>query len=68
MNLIYRIKPPCTKCPYTLGLVHTVTNPCPRCKANGYKTFERFKREGSGSDTDDKKEDLPIGSQSYFRG
>ena len=49
MNLIYKIKPPCPKCPYTLGLVHTATNPCPQCNANGYKTYERFKRERSGN-------------------
>lgn len=46
-KLIYQIKPPCHKCPYTLGLVHTVKNPCPECKANGYQTFERFKRIAS---------------------
>lgn len=46
-KLVYQIKPPCPKCPYTLGLVHTVKNPCPECKANGYQTFERFKRIAS---------------------
>ena len=28
-ELIYRIKPSYTKCPYTLGLVRTLVNPCP---------------------------------------
>lgn len=23
---------PCVKCPYKLGLVHTVVNPCPQCR------------------------------------
>ncbi len=41
-KLFYHVKPPCSKCPYTLGMVHTVTNPCPQCKINGYKTFEIF--------------------------
>lgn len=44
-KLIDRLKPPCPKCPYKLGLVKTVVNPCPRCKDNGYQSFERFQRE-----------------------
>lgn len=42
-KLLYRIKPPCTGCPYKLGQVHTVVNPCPECKLNGYQTYEWFK-------------------------
>lgn len=34
--------PPCPQCPYKLGLVHTLVNPCPQCKKNDYQTFERF--------------------------
>ena len=44
-NLSYRIKPPCPRCPYTLGLVHTFVNPCPTCRENGPQTFERLQRE-----------------------
>lgn len=33
---------PCAKCPYTLGLIRTLTNPCPQCKQNGYESYERF--------------------------
>ena len=44
-KLIYHVKPPCHKCPYTLGLVHTFTNPCPECKENDYRMYERFLRE-----------------------
>lgn len=57
MKLIYQMKPPCPKCPYTLGILHTVSNPCPQCKANGYQSFERFKREqpASGSVLKNKK-------------
>lgn len=44
---LYKVKPPCFRCPYKLGLVHTVVNPCPQCKENGYKTYEQFKKEPS---------------------
>lgn len=40
-----RKKPPCPKCPYTLGQVHTFANPCPECKEYGYQMYERFLRE-----------------------
>jgi hypothetical protein len=56
MKLIYRIKPPCAKCPYTLGLVRAVTNPCPQCKANSYQSFERFQRERPGNGSIPKNE------------
>jgi len=39
-KLIYLIKPPCGKCPYKLGQVQSVNNPCPTCKLNDYKTYE----------------------------
>ena len=49
-------KKPCSKCPYALGLVHTVTNPCPKCaisRMNGFKSsyqetvqFPKRKNEG----------------------
>ncbi len=45
MKLIYHIKPPCPKCPYTLGQIRTVANPCPQCKGNGYKSFEQFRKQ-----------------------
>ena len=51
-KLIYQIKPPCPKCPYTLGLVRTVKDPCSECKANGYQSFERFKRIAPGKTVD----------------
>lgn len=43
-DILYRIKPPCDKCPYKLGLVHTVVNPCPQCKESNYKTYEQFQK------------------------
>ena len=47
-DLFHQIKPPCDKCPYKLGLVQTLTNPCPQCKENGYQTFERLQQQASG--------------------
>ena len=47
-KLIHHMNPPCAKCPYKLGLVHTVVNPCPQCKEDGYQTFERFQKQASG--------------------
>ena len=44
-KLLQQFKPPCNQCPYKLGLVQTVINPCPQCKVNGYKTYEQFKKE-----------------------
>ena len=47
---IRRMTPPCAKCPYKLGRVQTVVNPCPQCRENGYRTFERFQRERTVGD------------------
>lgn len=44
-NFIDKVKPPCNKCPYTLGLIRTVTNPCPLCKENNYQMFEHFRQD-----------------------
>ena len=44
-RFIQQFNPPCDKCPYKLGLVQTVVNPCPQCKANGYQTFEQFHKQ-----------------------
>lgn len=38
---------PCKECPYKLGLVETVKNPCPECKLNDYKMFELFKSQAA---------------------
>ena len=47
-NLTHYVNPPCAKCPYKLGLVHTVVNPCPQCKESGYQKFERFQKQALG--------------------
>lgn len=44
-ELIHHTNPPCAKCPYKLGLVYSVVNPCPQCKENSYQTFERFQKQ-----------------------
>ena len=41
-QLLYQMKLPCAKCPYKLGQIHTVANPCPQCRENGYQMYERF--------------------------
>lgn len=41
-NMVYRIKSPCSKCLYKLGIVHTFKNPCLPCRENGYQMFEWF--------------------------
>lgn len=33
---------PCFKCPYKLGVIKTLVNPCPQCKMTGYSTYKRF--------------------------
>jgi hypothetical protein len=47
-KLIYGIKPPCPKCPYTLGRVQFVKDPCPECKANNYRTYEELVKGKGG--------------------
>ncbi len=50
-------KKPCHKCPYTLGLIQTVKNPCPQCKINNYQSYQWFQIQLSGvhPDTEKKK-------------
>ena len=33
---------PCEKCPYKLGIIQTIVNPCPSCEINNYKTYDVF--------------------------
>ena len=40
---IRKLTLPCSRCPYKLGLIKTLVNPCPQCKMNGYQIFERFR-------------------------
>lgn len=44
MNLNDFIKPPCPKCPYTLGYVKFVVSHCPNCKLNNYQTYRRLSK------------------------
>ncbi len=43
MEYIGKRRKPCSICPYTLGLIQTLINPCPQCRENGYQTYEHFK-------------------------
>lgn len=43
-KLVYKLRPPCPKCPYTLGQIYLIKSPCPMCKLDGYKTYERLRR------------------------
>lgn len=44
-NLIQKIRPPCPDCPYRRGLIHTLVNPCPACRENGYRAFAQFQKQ-----------------------
>lgn len=47
-EIILQRKAPCAKCPYKLGLVETLVNPCPECKLNGYSSYEWFLKQQFG--------------------
>ena len=44
-KLNYRLRRSCSKCPYMLGQVHTLSNPCPQCSGKGYQIFEQFQKK-----------------------
>ena len=46
-NPLKRLKSPCARCPYKLGLVRAVVNPFPSCRANGYSMFEQLQRRNA---------------------
>lgn len=41
----HRSKAPCSTCPYTLGHVQFIENPCPNCKLNNYTMYYVLKKE-----------------------
>lgn len=45
MKFLWSKRKPCKECPYKLGQIRTLVNPCPQCKSNGYKTFEVFNKQ-----------------------
>lgn len=55
-HLLHQINPPCAKCPYELGQVQTLTNPCPQCKENGYRMYERFQQRVCSFDGESEQE------------
>ena len=48
MTVTCHRKRPCGRCPYKLGLIRTLVNPCVRCKQTGYRTYEAFLRQKQG--------------------
>ena len=44
-NPLRYLKAPCARCPYKLGLVRAIVNPCPQCRANGYSLFEQLRKQ-----------------------
>jgi len=44
-KLMLNLKFPCSKCPYMLGQVAFVANPCFECKKNNYATYYRLVNE-----------------------
>lgn len=45
MNNVWHKKLSCKKCPYKLGLIHTLVNPCPQCIMNNYQNYDLFKKQ-----------------------
>jgi len=39
MRLFDIFKTKCKKCPYRLGIVRLIINPCPQCKLNHYSIY-----------------------------
>lgn len=56
MSLFKQLKAPCAKCPYKLGQVKTLVDPCPQCKANGYRMYELFTKPLPGETSDEKND------------
>ena len=48
MTVTYHRKQPCGRCPYKLGLIRTLANPCVQCKRTGYRTYEVFVQQKQG--------------------
>jgi len=45
MKLFEPFKLPCSRCPYTLGQVEFVDNPCPNCKLNNYQMYHMLTKD-----------------------
>ena len=52
-SIINKLKAPCNKCPYKLGMIQTLVNPCPQCKLNDYRNYELFKKQLSVDNSED---------------
>lgn len=54
-KIILKKNIPCNKCPYKLGLVHSVVNPCPQCKLENYQAYDFFQKQQAGANLKSKK-------------
>ncbi len=45
MSIFNNSTTPCNICPYKLGLIKTLVNPCPNCKMNGYSAYKQFEKQ-----------------------
>ena len=50
---------PCLKCPYKLGIIMCVTNPCVECERDNYSAYDAFVAQTFGRNIDSEK--LPGG-------
>ncbi len=41
-ELICLAKKTCRKCPYKLGTIKTIVNPCPQCRESGYQFVKQL--------------------------
>ena len=56
MNPFKQLKAPCAKCPYKLGLIKTLVNPCPECRLNCYSMYKTFTENKPGKISSSQKE------------
>ena len=45
MKVMDSFNPLCSQCPYTLGKVQFVDNPCPNCKLNDYQMYHMLTKD-----------------------
>jgi len=55
-DIVNKIIPPCPKCPYTLGHVKFVANPCFQCKSDNYNMYYRLINNKPGNPDSDYNE------------
>lgn len=48
-------KKPCKICPYKLGTVKTLIDPCPQCKLDGYSFYKHITKQNKNGEGNDNK-------------